>query len=70
MYIFKESEKKKVLQGRTLKYLCEEKLYVTQGYLSQVLSGKRGCSIRFAQDIVECISSDAKIEDYFVKKGE
>jgi len=69
MYIFKETEKAKILQGRTIKYLAEKKLHITTAYLCQILSGKRGCSIRLANDIVQCISMSAKIEDYFEKKG-
>lgn len=65
MYWFKEVERTKVLQGRTIKYLAENKLHVNQGYLSQILGGKRGCSIRLAQDITKCISWEAKISDYF-----
>lgn len=70
MYYFKEVEKAKVLQGRTITYLAEQKLHVTKEYLSQVLAGKRGCSVRLANDIAQCISWSAKIEDYFIKKGE
>ena len=70
MYYFKEVEKAKVLQGRTITYLAEHKVHVTKEYLSQVLAGKRGCSIRLANDIAQCISWSAKIEDYFIKKGE
>lgn len=70
MYIFKETEKAKVLQGRTIKYLAEERLHITKEYLSQILSGKRGCSIRLANNIVQCLSWSAKIEDYFYKKGD
>ncbi len=70
MYIFKETEKAKVLQGRTIKYLAEEKLHITKEYLSQILSGKRGCSVRLANDIAKCICWDAKILDYFYKKGD
>lgn len=70
MYYFKEVEKAKVLQGRTITYLAEQKLHVTKEYLSQVLAGKRGCSVRLANDIAQCISWSAKIEDYFYKKGE
>lgn len=70
MYIFKETEKAKVLQGRTIKYLAEEKLHITKEYLSQILSGKKGCSIRLANDITNCICISAKISDYFYKKGE
>lgn len=70
MYFFKETEKAKVLQGRTVKYLAEQKLHITKEYLSQVLNGKRGCSIRLANDITNCICWDAKITDYFIVKGE
>lgn len=69
MYYFKEVEKAKVLQGRTIRYLAEKKLHISEAYLSQVLNGIRGCSIRLANDITNCISFSAKIEDYFYKKG-
>ena len=65
MYFFKEIEKAKVLQGRTITYLAEQKLHISKAYLSQILSGKRGCSIRLADDITKCICFNAKIEDYF-----
>lgn len=70
MWIFKEVEKAKVLQGRTITYLAEQKLHITKEYLSQILAGKKGCSIRLANDIVHCICLEAKVEDYFYKKGE
>lgn len=70
MYYFKEPEKAKVLQGRTITYLAENKLFITKEYLSQILSGKRGCSKLLANNITNCISWNAKIEDYFYKKGE
>ena len=70
MYFFKEIEKAKVLQGRTITYLAEQKLHISKAYLSQILSGKRGCSIRLADDITKCICVSAEIEDYFTKKGE
>ena len=68
MYFFKETEKAKVLQGRTITYLAEQKLHISKAYLSQILSGKRGCSIRLANDITNCICFSAKIEDYFIVK--
>lgn len=70
MYFFKETEKAKILQGRTIKYLAEEKLHITRAYLNQILNGKRGCSIRLANDISKCICFNAKISDYFETKGE
>ena len=68
MYFFKEIEKAKVLQGRTITYLAEKKLHITKAYLTQILNGKRGCSIRLANDITNCICLSAKIEDYFTRK--
>jgi hypothetical protein len=43
MYFFKETEKAKVLQGRTVKYLAEQKLHITKEkpisfYLIAILS--------------------------------
>ena len=70
MYFFKEVEKAQILQGRTVRYLAQKKLHITDGYLSQILNGKKGCSIRLAQNITNCICISAKMEDYFYKKGE
>lgn len=70
MYIFKEAERAKVLQGRTVAYLAKEKLHINRCYLSQILNGKRGCSVRLADNIAKCICWDAKISDYFYMKGE
>lgn len=69
MYYFKEVEKAKVLEGRTITYLAKEKLFITPQYLCQILSGKRGCSKLLARNIANCISWSAKLEDYFYKKG-
>lgn len=70
MYYFKETERAKILQGRTITYLAEKKLNVSKEYLTSILNGKRGCSIRLANNIVQCISWGAKLEDYFYQKGE
>ena len=70
MWFFKEAEKAKVLQGRTIKYLAEEKLFITAQYLTLILRGKRGCSQLLARNITNCICWNAKLEDYFYKKGE
>lgn len=70
MFHFKETEKSKVLQGRTITYLAENELFITKEYLCQILSGKKGCSKLLANNITNCISLDAKLEDYFYKKGE
>jgi len=68
MYYFKETEKAKVLQGRTITYLAEQKLHISRNYLTQILSGKRGCSIRLADNIAKCIGSDINIQDCFYIK--
>ena len=52
MWFFKETEKAKVLQGRTITYLAENKLFITKEYLSQILSGTRGCSRLFSLSII------------------
>ena len=68
MWFFKETEKAKVLQGRTITYLAENKLFITKVYLSQILSGTRGCSRLLAHNITNCISFSANVNDYFYKK--
>lgn len=68
MWYFKETEKAKILQGRTITYLAEKKLFITAQYLCQILSGKRGCSQLLARNIANCISLSANLEDYFYKK--
>lgn len=70
MWVFKEVEKAKVLQGRTITYLAKVKLFVTKEYLTSILNGSRGCSELLAHNIANCISHEAKITDYFEKKGE
>lgn len=68
MYYFNQVERAKVLQGRTITYLAEQKLHCNVAYLCNILKGKQGCSIRLADDITKCISPSAKLEDYFVRK--
>lgn len=68
MWFFKETEKEKVLQGRTITYLAENKLFITKEYLSQILNGTRGCSRLLAHNITNCISFSANVNDYFYTK--
>lgn len=68
MYIFKETERAKVLQGRTVTYLADKKVLCNRSYLAQILSGKKACSAKLARMITNCICIEAKIEDYFVRK--
>lgn len=69
MYYFKEDKKEIVLKGRSARYLAENKLFINESYLSLILNGKRGCSKRLAQSILNCISIDANLEDYFKLKA-
>ena len=48
----------------------ECRFFITEQYLCQILSGKRGCSQLLARNIANCISFSANLEDYFYKKGE
>lgn len=64
-YMFKQIEKAKVLQGRTIKYLAENKVGITPTYLSNILNGKIHCSRITARKITESICKEAKLEDYF-----
>ena len=70
MYWFKKTEKAKILQGRTIKYLAENKLFISREYLTQILNGKRGCSYTLANNIARCIKQNSTLEDYFYVKGE
>ena len=69
MWFFKETEKAKILSGRTITYVAD-KIGVTSSFLTGVLNGKRYCSKTVAYCIVKCLCQDAEIEDYFYKKGE
>ena len=69
MYIFKNYERAKVLQGRTITYLANVKLHITTAYLCSILNGQRGCSRKLAYDITQCISWTADMNDYFEKRG-
>lgn len=68
MWYFNKVERAKVLQGRTIKYLADNKLFITNAYLTSILNGKRSCSQRLANSITNCISQESKITDYFYRK--
>lgn len=71
MFKFKETEKAKILSGRTITYVAN-KIGVTREFLTSVLNGKRTCSKPIAYCVVKCLCQEAEIEDYFeaIKKGE
>lgn len=64
-YVFIETEKAQVLQGRTITYLAEKKVGITKEYLTNILNGKISCSKIVANKITESICHEAKLEDYF-----
>lgn len=64
MYKFKETQKAKILNGRTIVYVAK-KIGVTSPFLTSVLNGKRTCSKPVAYCIVKCLCQEAEIEDYF-----
>ena len=64
-YIFKPVERAKVLQDKTIKYVAENKVGISQVYLGKILSGKTHCTKIIANRIVLSICKDAKLEDYF-----
>ena len=47
-----------------------EKIGITEQTLSKILNRKMTCSKMTAYCIAKAIHPEAKIEDYFVKKGE
>ena len=69
MYYFKEVEKAKILQGRTITYVAK-KIGITSSFLCSVLNGKRGCSKTVAYCITKCLCQEAEIGDYFIQEGE
>lgn len=66
LWWFRTEKKDEVLRGRTIKYLAENVLYTTPGFITNVLNGKRSCSFALANHIVN--ACNGKLEDYFYKK--
>lgn len=63
--LFKQVERAKVLQGRTITYLAQNKIGISVEYLNKIINGRIHCSRIIANRIVECIGREAKFEDYF-----
>jgi hypothetical protein len=64
-YFFKEVNKAKVLEDKTIKYIAENKVGISPLYLGNILSGKIHCSKIIANRITQSICKEAKLEDYF-----
>lgn len=65
MYLFKTEIPVKINQT-----IASEIIGITQPTLSNILNGKVACRKVVAFCIVKYLDENAKIEDYFIKKGE
>ena len=65
MYLFKTEIPVKINQT-----IASKVIGITQPTLSNILNGKVACRKVVAFCIVKYIDENAKIEDYFIKKGE
>jgi len=68
MYNFKTELRENVLQGRSVVYVATRFLKISPVYLSNILNGSKGCSVRLAKDIVELVDKKASIKEYFTIK--
>ena len=64
MYIFKKELKKELLNGMTIRNIANT-IGVTEGYISQVLNGKKECSKLVAYCLCKIFDSELEIEDCF-----
>lgn len=65
MYLFRTEIPVKINQT-----IASEIIGITQPTLSNILNGKVACRKVVAFCIVKYLDENAKIEDYFIKKGE
>jgi plasmid maintenance system antidote protein VapI len=69
MYLFNTEYKDFILDGRTITYVAQ-KIEITKEYLTDILNGKRGCSKKVANNILEFSKVEADFEKYFKKVRE
>lgn len=76
MYLIREDRTEDLKDGRTTRDISEL-VEVTEGYLSQIFSGKRQCSTSLAMVLVSLrkqvpINRDSKklLDDYFTREEE
>lgn len=67
MYLFKTEKKNEFLGGIKINWLAD-KIGVTYSYLSQVLNGKRTCSVVLASLLMVKLKPNEEVEEYFIKK--
>lgn len=65
MYLFRKDIKVDIKQIKAAK-----EIGITQPTLSNILNGKVACRKPVAFSIAKYINPEAKIEDYFIKKGD
>ena len=70
MYFFKNIDKTKLLDGRTITYIAREKVDIMPSFLSAIFSGRRGCSFKTARRVTKAINPEAIVEDYFYEDKE
>lgn len=64
MYIFNKELKKELLNGMTIRNIANL-MGITEGYVSQVLNGKKKCSKLVAYCICKIINYELEVEDCF-----
>ena len=64
MYIFKKELKKELMGDKTVRSIANM-MGITEGYVSQVLNGKKECSKLVAYCICKIFNYDLEIEDCF-----
>jgi GTP-dependent phosphoenolpyruvate carboxykinase len=64
-YLFDKNKKDKILQGRKIVYVAENILGKQNGYIGNILNGKKTCGLRLANWITVKLDPDADIQDYF-----
>ena len=67
MYLFKTEKKKEFLGGIKINWLANQ-IGVTNGYLCQVLNGKKTCSVVLAYLLTTKLKPNEEIKEYFIKK--
>lgn len=65
--LFNSKRKGEVLKGRTGRYLAKTKVFCSEVHLNNILNGRITCSYLLAKNIVECVSPDAEVKDFFIE---
>ena len=63
MYYFKSEKKDELLEGRKMKYVADNMVFLNNNYLTVILQGRRGCSYRAAYNITNALGKN--VDDFF-----